>query len=142
MIKRAAAMAIAGLMALGTGAFGDEGKDESGKGKQRGAERKRQESDSSYFRQQGHTRIPNGHLPPPGECRIWYPDRPAGHQPPPFKCGQAHGQVQPGGWLISPGPQAEELEVAVYDPRRPGIVVDVGIFDARTGSMIRVVGSK
>jgi hypothetical protein len=30
--------------------------------------------------------IPDGHLPPPGECRVWYPDRPAGHQPPPFKC--------------------------------------------------------
>ena len=35
---------------------------------------------SSYFHQHGYTRIPNGHLPPPGECRIWYPDRPAGHQ--------------------------------------------------------------
>ena len=25
-------------------------------------------------------------LPPPGECRVWYPDRPPGHQPPPFRC--------------------------------------------------------
>jgi hypothetical protein len=31
-------------------------------------------------------RMPDGHMPPPGECRVWYPDRPAGHQPPPFKC--------------------------------------------------------
>lgn len=30
--------------------------------------------------------IPSGHLPPPGECRIWYPNRPAGHQPPPGNC--------------------------------------------------------
>lgn len=30
--------------------------------------------------------IPPGHLPPPGECRTWYPDRPAGQQPPPGKC--------------------------------------------------------
>ena len=30
--------------------------------------------------------IPNGHLPPPGSCRVWYPDRPAGHQPPPTSC--------------------------------------------------------
>lgn len=30
--------------------------------------------------------IPRGHLPPPGECRTWYPDRPAGHQPPPYRC--------------------------------------------------------
>jgi hypothetical protein len=32
--------------------------------------------------------------------------------------------------------------VAVYDQRRPGIVIDVGIFDARTGAMIRIVGNK
>ncbi|MBX3502521.1 MAG: hypothetical protein KF889_24005 [Alphaproteobacteria bacterium] len=32
------------------------------------------------------TPIPPGHLPPPGECRVWYPDRPAGHQPPPQRC--------------------------------------------------------
>lgn len=27
--------------------------------------------------------IPRGHMPPPGESRLWYPDRPPGHQPPP-----------------------------------------------------------
>lgn len=142
MIKRAAVMSLVGLMALATGAFADEGKDESGKGKQRHEERKRHEGSSSYFHQRGYTRIPDGHLPPPGECRVWYPDRPAGHQPPPFKCGEARGRVEPGGWLISPGPQPQEVEVAVYDTRRPGIVIDVGIFDARTGSMIRILGTK
>ena len=30
--------------------------------------------------------IPNGHLPPPGSCRVWFPDRPPGHQPPPTSC--------------------------------------------------------
>lgn len=30
--------------------------------------------------------IPKGHRPPPGSCRVWYPDRPAGHQPPPTSC--------------------------------------------------------
>jgi hypothetical protein len=33
--------------------------------------------------------IPNGHLPPPGECRVWYDGRPAGQQPPPTSCRQA-----------------------------------------------------
>ena len=30
--------------------------------------------------------IPQGHLPPPGECRVWFDGRPAGQQPPPTSC--------------------------------------------------------
>lgn len=33
--------------------------------------------------------IPFGRLPPPGECRVWYHDRPAGQQPPPTSCREA-----------------------------------------------------
>jgi hypothetical protein len=33
--------------------------------------------------------VPPGHLPPPGECRVWYDDRPAGHQPAPTNCHNA-----------------------------------------------------
>jgi hypothetical protein len=33
-----------------------------------------------------HGHIPPGHLPPPGECRVWLPGRPPGHQPPPGRC--------------------------------------------------------
>ncbi|RTQ46518.1 hypothetical protein EJV47_21435 [Hymenobacter gummosus] len=29
--------------------------------------------------------VPRGHYPPPGECRIWYPNRPPGQQPPPLR---------------------------------------------------------
>jgi hypothetical protein len=162
MIKRLAVLALFGLLAMSTGAFADEGRDESGKGKKwheenkgkkwheekkgwdegRGRDERYKGGGHSYFHQHGRTSIPKGHLPPPGECRIWYPDRPAGHQPPPFKCGQGRGRVEPGGWLITPGPQPREVKVDVYDPRRPGVVIDVGIFDARSGSMIRVIGAK
>lgn len=145
---------IAGLLLLGAGAHADEGKDESGKGKQRYEERfersergerserfdRDRRDGNSHFHRQGQTRIPNGHLPPPGECRVWYPNRPAGQQPPPFKCGQSPDRVEPGGWVFSPGPGRQEIEVSVYDERRPGIVIDVGIFDARTGSLLRVTG--
>lgn len=31
-------------------------------------------------------RVPEGHRPPPGECRDWDPDLPPGQQPPPRKC--------------------------------------------------------
>lgn len=30
--------------------------------------------------------IPAGQLPPPGECKLWHPERPAGQQPPPKPC--------------------------------------------------------
>lgn len=104
--------------------------------------REYRDAPDSYFHRQGYTRIPNGHRPPPGECRIWYPNLPAGQQPPPFKCDEARRRVEPGGWVIAPGRDPREVEVSVYDPRRRGVVVDVGIFDDRTGSMIRIVGSK
>ena len=48
----------------------------------------------------GHRHIPPGHLPPPGMCRIWYPDRPPGHQPPPGDCRVLSRQVPRGAWLV------------------------------------------
>ena len=144
MKKRTALTTLACLMLLGAQAHADEGKDESGKGKQRSEERSQRgdRAGNSYFHRQGQTRIPNGHLPPPGECRVWYPNRPPGQQPPPYKCGQSPGRIEPGGWVFSPGPSRQEIEVSVYDDRRPGIVIDVGIFDARSGALIRVTGSR
>ncbi len=44
--------------------------------------------------------VPPGHLPPPGQCRVWYPDRPPGHQPPPGPCHQLQYQVPPGAVLV------------------------------------------
>jgi hypothetical protein len=82
-------------------------------------------------------------LPPPGECRIWYPGRPAGHQPPPGRCGALSRQVPAGAWLMRrPDADPQYVDVSVYDQRRPGVVLDVGIFDARTGAFVRIEGSR
>ena len=35
------------------------------------------------------SRIPPGHMPPPGSCRIWVDGTPPGHQPPPTDCRTA-----------------------------------------------------
>jgi hypothetical protein len=47
-----------------------------------------------------HVRVPPGHLPPPGQCRVWFPDRPPGHQPPPGDCYALQFQVPPGAVLV------------------------------------------
>lgn len=108
-------------------------------------ERGRGNDRDSYFERHGYTRlnIPKGHYPPPGECRIWYPDRPPGHQPPPMKCGRARADVPPGAWVIRhPEDDPEHVHVAVYDERRPGSVLVVGQFRIATGVFVRVVVSR
>jgi len=45
-------------------------------------------------------RVPPGHLPAPGKCRIWYPGTPPGHQPPPGDCRTLSRQVPRGATLI------------------------------------------
>lgn len=44
--------------------------------------------------------IPPGHMPPPGKCRVWYPDRPPGQQPPPGECNELRHRVPPSAALI------------------------------------------
>ncbi|MEH7911910.1 hypothetical protein V7798_32725 [Rhizobium laguerreae] len=74
---------LAGAVALiASPSLADPYKDESGNGSNRVWDR-----DGDYRR--NSYRIPRGHLPPPGSCRVWFSDRPAGQQPPPTSCRQA-----------------------------------------------------
>jgi|SRR5688572_30534664 len=49
-------------------------------------------------------KIPRGHLPPPGLCRVWYDGVPPGHQPPATSCADARYEAaRRGGRLIYGG---------------------------------------
>jgi hypothetical protein len=41
-----------------------------------------------YYTPRQTVRVPPGHMPRPGYCRLWYPGRPPGHQPRARPCEQ------------------------------------------------------
>ena len=95
---------------------------------------------SSYFPEHGYATlgIPPGHLPPPGKCRLWYPDRPPGHQPPPECCEYLYADAPVGAWLIRrPKGKPKYVDVSVYDAHQPGLVISIGLFDVDTGAFLR-----
>jgi len=98
-------LCLALALAVPGNGIADPWKDESGRGRDRrergwdhrGDRRDRDRWDRDH-RRGGDNRwddrrgyghhpppIPSGHLPPPGEYRLWLPDRPPGHQPPPHR---------------------------------------------------------
>lgn len=61
------------------------------------------DDDRRRGRGQGDNRVrgvPPGHMPPSGQCRIWYQDRPPGHQPPPGDCRRLSRDVPDNARLI------------------------------------------
>lgn len=69
--------------------------------------------------------VPRGHYPPPGECRIWYPNRPPGHQPPPTDCRSLVGvRLEPGAFILH-GDRAYDAQYdwRAEERRHPGTVV-------------------
>ncbi|WP_150748343.1 tetratricopeptide repeat protein [Pseudomonas fluorescens] len=65
-----------------------------------GPEGKLQMTNLEPVRAYAEVEIPRGHMPPPGKCRIWFPDRPPGHQPAPGKCKKLRDRVPPGAYLV------------------------------------------
>lgn len=84
--------------------------------------------------------IPPGHLPPPGQCKVWMPGEPPGQQKKKFKsgdCASVQRQVPPGGWLVyRPNEDKKEVRVSVYGSSRPEVVA-VRFFDIATGALLR-----
>lgn len=45
-------------------------------------------------------RIPPGHFPPPGQCRVWNPELPPGQQSAPGACAELERRVPAGHYLV------------------------------------------
>ena len=82
--------------------------------------------------------IPPGHLPPPGQCRVWLPGEPPGHQPRPRSCARIESTAPAGSWIVyRPSEDKKVVHVRVVDEDRPGVVVRLRVYDMRRGTLIR-----
>ena len=82
--------------------------------------------------------IPPGHLPPPGQCRVWLPGTPPGHQPRARSCANIERTAPAGSWIVyRPSEDRKVVQVRVVDERRPGVVVHLRVYDAERGTLIR-----
>ena len=84
--------------------------------------------------------IPPGHLPRPGECRIWIPGTPPGQQPRPRSraCSGIARYAPAGSWIVyRPTRDRRYVHLRVVDERRPGYVVFVRIFEIESGRFVR-----
>jgi hypothetical protein len=82
--------------------------------------------------------IPPGHLPPPGQCRVWIPGDPPGHQAPAGSCSELASQVPLNGWLVyRPSKSKKEVKVSVYDEKKPGVIVVIRFYDSKSGDLLR-----
>ncbi len=96
--------------------------------------------------------IPPGHLPPPGQCRVWVPGKPPGHQARPRGCANIEAFAGPGTWIVyapvddgdgkgkgkgkAKGHDKKLVRVHVVDERRAGVIVWVRVFDAVSGVLV------
>lgn len=78
-------------------------------------------------------RVPPGHYPPPGQCRVWHPGRPPGQQPPPANCASLAGRVPAGAFLLYNNREWDSrYDWRAAERRTPGSVPEV---------VLRVIGS-
>lgn len=84
--------------------------------------------------------VPPGHLPKPGECRIWIPGTPPGRQPKPKSrsCAPIGAVAPAGSWIIyRPTDNRKLVHVREVDARRAGAVIRIRIFDIETTRLVR-----
>ena len=86
-------------------------------------DRDRQGRDEGKVYPFGSLGIPKGHLPPPGECKIWIPGREAGQQGPPQSCTSALRNAPLGAWVITH--EGSRYRVNIFNRERRSVVDEV-----------------
>ena len=84
--------------------------------------------------------VPPGHLPKPGQCRIWIPGVPPGHQPRPKarSCEGIEADAPAGSWILyRPTADRKFVHARVVDERSAGVVVRIRVFEVESGRFVR-----
>jgi len=84
--------------------------------------------------------VPPGHLPKPGQCRIWIPGVPPGHQPRPKSrsCAGIEDAAPAGSWILyRPTTDRTIVHARIVDERRAGVVVRIRVFEVESGRFVR-----
>ncbi len=81
--------------------------------------------------------IPPGHLPPPGQCRVWIPGEAPGKQKKEAQgdCAWVQARVPAGGWLVW-RPTHDKKEVVVREFGDNAVIRWTRIFDIATGILV------
>lgn len=75
-----------------------------------------------------HTlKVPPGHLPPPGECKVWLPGTPPGHQPPAQSCATALRDAPLGAWVITH--DGDNYKVNIFNPKKRNVIDEVRYYE-------------
>ena len=81
--------------------------------------------------------IPPGHLPAPGQCRVWMPGEPPGKQKKNAQgdCSWVASQVPPGGWLVW-RPGVDRKEVVVREYGASSTLLWTRVYDVVSGALL------
>lgn len=83
-------------------------------------------------------RVPPGHFPPPGQCRVWHYGRPPGQQPPPANCAALAGRVPDGAFLLYNNREWDSrYDWRAAERRTPGSVPEVVLRVMTVGGGVR-----
>lgn len=82
-------------------------------------------------------KVPPGHLPRAGQCRVWFPGRPPGHQPGAGSCNGIERVAPAGTWILyRPTNDKRVVHARVIDPKRDGVVTIVRVYDVNRGTYL------